>query len=80
MQHETVGGIEGEGVGQVEVALHILGKGDVEETVVLLSVFLTPDAESYARLSGFLVPAANLFVSLLLIPCVFAVGRLKKRL
>ena len=46
----------------------------------LLAVLLAPEAEAYAQLSRQIVPAVNLVVCLLMIPGVYVVGRLRKRL
>lgn len=47
---------------------------------VLLACFLAPEAAAFSALSLRLVPTLNAAVCLLLIPGVFALGRLRKRL
>ena len=46
---------------------------------LLLACFLAPEAEAFSALSLHLVPAINAAVCLLLIPGVFALGRLRKK-
>lgn len=47
---------------------------------LLLACLLAPEAEAFAQLSLRLVPAANAAVCLLLIPGVYVLGRLRKKL